>query len=190
MTLINRVVKEKRVPVTVVGISLAAAVGLYALGVYPSTIRVSQAREREVAAAARLAVAQQALETARGTAEGKTQVDADLEQFYGDVLPRDLAGARGITYPSLAALATENNLLLERRSTDAEMDRDSQLARLRTTMLLRGEWPDIRRFIHAMETAAEFIVIEQIELSQGEEVGASPTLTLSASTFYRAEGGT
>ena len=85
MTLIKRVVAEKRVPLTVVGISLAAAVGLYALGVYPSTIRVSQAREREVAAAARLAVAQQALETARGTAEGKTQVDADLEQFYGGI---------------------------------------------------------------------------------------------------------
>ena len=102
------------------------------------------------------------------------------------MLPASLAGARGITYPRFAALARSHNLVLEQRSNTPEQDEESQLARLRTTMRLGGEWPDIRRFIHALESAPEFIVIEDVFLSQNEEEDSVQMLTMSVATYYQA----
>ena len=52
-------------------------------------------------------------------------------------------------------------------------------------MLLSGAYRDIRRFIHALETAPEFVVIEEIVLSQGDETEAREVLSLVLSTYYR-----
>ncbi len=124
---------------------------------------------------------------ARGIADDQVSATDVLQRFYRDILPSDLPGARRITYPRFAALARAHNLVLERRSSVPEEDEDSRLARLRTTMLLAGDWADIRRFIHTLENAPEFVVIEEIALSQSEEVGASLVLTLGVSTYYRIE---
>ena len=186
MTLIRRVLVEKRLPVTIVAVAIALDVALYALAVYPWTIKVSNAEQRTTAARQALETVQQNYTTARATLEGKAQADEELRRFYVDILPRDLAGARGITYPRLAALARQSNLVLERRSSAPERDVDSRLARLRTTMLLAGEWWDIRRFIYELETSPEFIVIEEVAITQGDEVDSALALTLGVSTFYWA----
>ena len=52
-------------------------------------------------------------------------------------------------------------------------------------MLLSGAYRDIRRFIHALETAPEFVVIEEIVLSQGDETEAGEVLSMVLSTYYR-----
>ena len=75
----------------------------------------------------------------------------------------------------------------ERRSTTTEQDRDSHLARLRTTMVLAGNYADIRRFIYELETAREFVVIEDVSLTQREEDSAALVLTLQVSTYYWTE---
>jgi hypothetical protein len=54
-------------------------------------------------------------------------------------------------------------------------------------MTLRGNYEDIRRFIHQVENGTDFIVIDSIALRQGEEAGAPLTLALSLSTYYHAE---
>ena len=166
---------------------LAVDIGLYAFAVYPGTIRVANAERRADTATQALTRVRQSYAAARATAEDKEQADAELQRFYADILPRDLAGARGITYPRLAALARESNLVMERRSSSPEQDEDSRLARLRTSMTLAGEYRDIRRFIHALETSPEFIVIEEVVLSQGDETDSDLVLTLGVSTFYWAE---
>ena len=56
---------------------------------------------------------------------------------------------------------------------------------LQVSMLLSGAYRDIRRFIHALETAPEFVVIEEIVLSQGDETEAGEVLSLVLSTYYR-----
>ena len=121
--------------------------------------------------------------------DGKTQADAELRTFYDEVLPQGLVGARGITYPRLAALAKRSNLVMERRSSAPDEEEDRRLGRLRTTMLLAGEYRSIRRFIHELETSAEFIVIEEILVNQREDVGSPLVLTLGVSTYYRTESG-
>ena len=186
MTLMRRIVTEKRLPVTVVAVALAVDLGLYAFAIYPGTIRVANAEQRAETAALALTTARQGFAAARTTAAGKAQADEELQKFYIDVLPRDLAGARGITYPRLAARARESNLVMERRSSTPDQEDEGQLARLRTTMTLGGAYRDIRRFIYALETSPEFIVIEEVVLSQGEETDSDLVLTLGVSTFYWA----
>ena len=189
MTRFRRIVAEKRMAITAVVVMVVTAVGLYVLAVYPLTIGAAQARERRAASVQSLATAQESYEAARATMVGKSAASEQLERFYGDVLPADLAGARGITYAKLAALASGYNLRMDRRSSASEQDEDSDLGRLRMTMLLAGEWADIRAFIAAVEDAPEFIVIQEIMLSQSEDVGAALVLTLGVSTYYRVEGG-
>ena len=189
MSLIGRILTEKRVAVTAVAVAVVVATGLYALAVYPLAVRVADARVREAVARDSLDSAQQSLQAARAVMDGKNATSEQLDRFYREVLPPDLPGARHITYARLAALASAYDLVMERRSSVSEQDESNDLARLGTTMLLAGEWSNIRQFIAAVEDAPEFIVIQDIVLSQSEEAGASLALALGVSTYYRVEAG-
>ncbi len=189
MTPMRRIFVEKRVALVFVGIlalALAAAL-VYGGGVLPQRRGIAVAQVRAEAAARGLATGETELAVARARRDGKSHADDELEQFYRRVLPQDLAGARSITYPRLAALASEIGLNLERRTSDRGQEDESELGRLRTTMLLAGEYADVRHFIEALETAPEFLVIDEIVLTQREDDDESSlALTLGVSTYYRA----
>jgi Tfp pilus assembly protein PilO len=53
---------------------------------------------------------------------------------------------------------------------------------------LFGEYRNIRRFIHELETAPEFLVLENVALSQGQEREQGLSVELKISTYFRAEG--
>ena len=186
MNLLRRIFREKRWLIVPLGIALAANAAAYMLVVYPLTIRVRNAEGRAAAAAQSVAAAEAALTRAVATRDGKAQADGDLRTFYQEVLPLDLAGARRITYGQLAALAEAANLRHERRTSVTEHDRESRLARLRTTMVLEGEYRDVRQFIYSLETAEEFVVIEDVSLVQPEAETSALVLTLEVSTYYWA----
>lgn len=188
MSLLKRILAEKRALIVPLAVGLGVNLALYALAVYPLTIKVRGAEDRAAVAAQRLRSATAARVAARSTLEGKTQADAELRKFYKDVLPVDLTGARRLTYAKLAQLARDANLRPERRSVTTDSDRDSPLTRVRTTMVLAGDYRNIRRFIYALETAPEFVVIEDVSLAQSEERNAPLVLTLQVSTYYWAGG--
>ena len=186
MSLTTRILREKRGLVTTVAMILAVDVLLYAVAIYPLSNRVSQAETRAAQAEVQLAQAQATNDAVSETRLNKTIADSDLQRFYTDVLPVDLPHARSISSPFLVKLAEDTNLVLERRTSVPEKERESLLARLRTTMVLAGEYEDIRRFIYELETAREFILIEEVILSQGDESDEELVLTLGVSTYYRA----
>ena len=188
LALLGRIVSEKRTIVGLVAVGLLVDVGLYGLAVYPWTLRVESADRRATMATANLEAAQQRYEIARLAAEGKKRAEAELRAFHQQVLPRDLAAARSLTFARLAALADEHGLLMERRASAPGREEDSRLARLQVTALLSGAYRDIRRFIHAIETAPEFLIIEEIVLSQGDEAAGGEVLSLGLSTYYRQGG--
>ena len=185
LAFIRRVIAEKRVAALLVALGLTIDAGLYALVVYPELVRVEDAELRASAAAAGLEAARRRFEAARLAADGKARADDELLAFHEEILPRDLAGARALTFARLAALASEHGLLMERRASATDGEEDSLLARLQVSMLLSGAYRDIRRFIHALETAPEFLIIEEIVLSQGNETEAGEVLNLRLSTYYR-----
>jgi hypothetical protein len=51
-------------------------------------------------------------------------------------------------------------------------------------MVLTGTYSDVRAFIHQLETAPEFVVVDNIELGQGAD-GGPLGVTLHLSTYYR-----
>ena len=189
MDLPRRIVSDHRRLVTAVGLLLLLDGVLYAVAVYPWSRRVARAEADAAAAERRLAEAGAAHRTAADTAASTSRAEERLEQFYTEVLPSDFAGARAILSPYLDRLAADSALVLERQSSVADRERGSRLSRLRTTMVLAGDYEDVRRFIHVLETAPEFILVEDVVLSQDDGSGAGLVLTLGVSTYYRDSSG-
>ncbi len=193
-TLLKRAVVDKRAWVLPLSAALVLNAGLYAFEVYPLNRRVADAEGREAAAAQALRGAQQEHESAVGTLTGKARTAADLDRFYAEILPVGLAGARRATYVRLADLARESNLVYGRRVEESkdpgqrqERNEKGRLSKFEISMVLKGQYDGVRRFLHAIETAPEFIVIDNISLTEGAEPGSTLVLSLDLSTYYRAE---
>jgi Tfp pilus assembly protein PilO len=186
MSIARRVLAEKRRLIWALGIALAVNAGIYLVAVYPLAARVAGARVRAAQAAAEVERAEAASARARATVRGRERADQELRKFYSRVLPADQTGARRITYLRLAQLAERARLRYERRTVTAERDRESTLSKLRMTMVLAGEYANVRQFIYELETAPEFVVIEDVALAQGEDRNAPLVLTLEVSTYFLA----
>ena len=189
MTDFNRVFAEKRSLVWPLALVLVANAVVYALVVYPLSQKVAMGEQGATAANFALVTARREHANARATVTGKGQADAELKKFYSDVLPPDLSGARRITYLPLEHLAEESNLRLERQALSPDERNEGGLAKLTTTATLTGEYRDIRRFLHQLETRPEFIVLENVDLTQNEsEMSRGITVTVQVATYFRTGG--
>lgn len=190
MTPLRRVLAEKRIAVMVAGIVVLADALLYGLAVQPARAGVVRARQRAAQAVEDHAAREADLSAARARLAGVSRAGDQLRQFHAEVLPHDMAQARSLTYPQLAGLAARYGLRLERRTADHDWDGDTRLGRLRTTLQLAGPYGDIRRFIEAIETAQNFLIIDEIALSRREtERSGELVVTLGASTYFPADEG-
>ena len=184
MALVRRVMAEHRRIILPLLAALGVNILAYALIVYPLSQRVANVTQRDRAAEAALAQARAEYGQASGTLTGKAQASTELTTFYNDVLPRDLTGARRLTYLRLAQLARESNLRFQRGSYEPVDERDSTLTRLKVRMVLAGSYADVRTFIHELESSPEFVVIDNVELVEGAD-GGDLVVTLELSTYYR-----
>ena len=183
---ITRIFSEKRAWLVPLAIALVANVAVYVLAVYPLSIKVRGAEARERAAAAELAAARSDQASAQAAHTARDRATAALSSFYTDVLPRDLTGARRVTYLRVAQLAEKLGLRAQHRTYAPEKpERESSLGKLKTEMTFAGDYEEIRQFIYDLETAPEFVVIDDLTLAEGGEPGAPLMLTLSLSTYYQ-----
>ena len=184
----RRVLIEKKFSIVSVVAVLAIDVVLQLFVLYPWTVR-SQTYERE-----RLDVIEKQEAVRRESAanhkmvQAKTDAEAELDRFYRDVLPQGLAGARVESFSRLTSLAALHGLTMERRSSSPMVVERSPLRRLDISMLLQGEYHDLRRFIYDLEVGKEFLVIEEIVLRRDETVRDGEVLDLGLSTYYLSEG--
>ena len=66
---------------------------------------------------------------------------------------------------------------------------ENGLAKLTTTATLTGEYRDIRKFLYRLETRPEFIVLENVDLSQNDsELSRGITVTVQVATYFRSGG--
>jgi Tfp pilus assembly protein PilO len=186
MTPARRVFAEKRRLILPLAIALLVNLGLYALVVYPLAKKVAGGEAEAESAALALNAGRRDHAAARATVAGKTQAEAELEKFHGEVLPPDLPGARRITFLRLEQLAERCNLRLERATSEPKPVRDSQLMRFAYAASLSGEYKNIRRFIHELEIAPEFLVLENVELSQSDVENRGLNINVQIATYYRA----
>lgn len=182
--LARRVFDENRKPITWLAAGLVINVLVYAFGVYPLSQRVANVSQRNDTAARALAAARAENQQASGALTGKDQALTKLDKFYTEVLPRDLPSARALTHVRLAQLARMHNLRYERAQSEPVLTKDSKLTQLKVQMNLGGSYSGVRGFLHSLETAPQFVVIDNVVL--GESEGDTLQLTLTLSTYYRS----
>jgi Tfp pilus assembly protein PilO len=189
MTTARRILAEKRSLIWPLALVLIANAVVYGLVVYPLSQKVALGEQSANAANFALLAARREHANARATVTGKGQADAELKKFYSDVLPPDLSGARRISYLPLEHLAEASNLRLMRHTLSPDEHNEFGLAKLTTTATLTGEYRDIRKFLHQLETRPEFIVLENVDLSQNEsEMSRGITVTVQVATYFRTGG--
>jgi len=182
---LSRVAGDYRFWILPMALALVANMAVLLFVVLPLSVstdagarRAAEAIEARTAAAAEFQAAEQ-------TRDGQAQAARDLDRFYGEVLPADVAAARRLTHLKLSQMAREHDVRFQRSSAAPEEVRGSPLERLRVSYALEGSYEDIRAFIYEIETAPDFLVIDNVFLAEGSVDQAPLTLTLDLSTFYR-----
>jgi Tfp pilus assembly protein PilO len=184
--LLRRIVREHRRLLYPLAIALAVNVIAYAVVVYPLSQRVANIEERDRAAEIELAAARGDHNRATGTVTGKDRAAKELETFYTEILPGDVAGARRLTTLRLQQLARQSDLMSETARIEEIEDRDKRLRGLRVGMQLTGTYAAMRTFIYQLETAPEFVIIENVQLSEGTTDEGLLRVNVQVATYYRS----
>ena len=186
MTLLRRIVAEKRGLLVPLAVALVINIAVYGLVVYPLGVKSANAADRAATAAKARQAAERDMASAEALVTGKAKADQELSTFYQKVLPANLDEARRMTYARLPALAKKANMRFTERHTelDQQLERTSQLGRVHTRMTLEGGYDNVREFLYELETTPEFIIVDDVSLGQPEP-GKPVTLTLEVSTYYR-----
>ena len=187
--LLNRIVAEKRSVVLPLAIALLVNLVGYVFVVRPRGVKAAGAADRANAAAADLRNAEREQAVARALVTGKARADEELSAFYEKVLPSDQEAARRMTYASLPELARKSGVTYARRSQEIEsqsQSKNDKLGHLVISMVLDGSYEDFREFIYALESAPEFIIVDDVVLSEGSP-NQPLTFVVTMSTYFRTD---
>lgn len=185
----SRVMAEKRRLIIPLVIAVIANALLYGVVVFPLGRQVKSAEEEAKLQHEQFYRAQLDNKSAKATVTGKQQADAELRTFYKDTLPANMTIARKLTYTRLAQLAKDANVHLEHGSNLVKREKGSDLSKLTTSYTLSGNYKDVRRFIYALETAPEFIILENVALvsATGEQQQTRGlAMNLDIATYFRS----
>jgi Tfp pilus assembly protein PilO len=184
MPLLRRIMNEHRRSLVPLLVGLVINVLAYAFIVYPLSRQVADVAGRDERAARALDAARQEHAQAAGTLTGKDRAATELTTFYQSVLPSNVSSARRLVYLRLHQLARDAGLRYSRMANEIVEERTSTLTRLKTEMELGGSYPSMRAFVHQLETAPEFVVIDNVELTEDDQ-GGELKVRLQLSTYFR-----
>jgi Type II secretion system (T2SS), protein M subtype b len=185
MSLVGRIFTEKRRFIYPLVGAVVLNAAIFAALVYPLSLKVANGERDANAAAAALAAARADYESVRAMITGKADADSELKKFYGAVLPPDYSAARRLLFGKIDSLAAETGVKVGSESTEPSQERGSELGKLTASVVLFGDYRNIRRFIHQLETAQEFLVLENVALSQAQEREQGLTVMLRLATYFR-----
>jgi Tfp pilus assembly protein PilO len=187
--LTRRIVQEHRTLLIALASGLAINILAYAFVVYPRSIKAAGAADRAAVATASLRAAERERDAARALVTGKTQADEELTAFYDKVLPASHEDAVRMTFASLPALARKSGVTFARRSSTVEQQRagsEEMLRHLQITMVLQGSYENFRRFIYELESAPEFLIVDDVVLTESSP-NEPLTFVITMSTYFRAK---
>jgi hypothetical protein len=185
MTLLKRILSEKRAAVIPLAIGILSNIGVYLLVVYPLGVKSAGAENRAAAATQALQAAERDFNAARNLVAGKTRAEQELATFYDKVIPADQPSALRLTYGTLPSLARRTNVKFLDRRVEVEPTKETdRLGLLKIRTQWQGDYESLRRFIYELETSAAFVIIDDVTLSQLDPEKPL-TLSLDLSTYYR-----
>jgi Tfp pilus assembly protein PilO len=187
MTLARRIFVEKRAIIIPVALGVVLNIAAYLFVVRPLALKSAGVADRAIAARQALTVAERDLAAARALVTGTSRADEELATFYEQVLPPDQNSARRLTYLSIYHLARKMNVKFLDRKTEVEAPkRDARVGRWKIRTELQGDYENLRQFIYALESAPEFVIIDDVTLSQNDATKPL-TLTIELSSYYRLD---
>ena len=185
MTFWKRVLFEKRLLVIPLALGAVLNAVAYLAIVRPLGVKAAGVADRARAAAQSVSDAERDYANAQALVTGKTRADEELSTFYDKVLPADQSSARRLTFISVPALATKRHVRFLDRRIDVEPEsREAQVGRLKIRVELQGDYESLRQFIFDLESAPEFVIIDDVTLRQNDPTKPL-TLSLELSTYYR-----
>lgn len=189
MSLWTRIYEERRRIILPLLIAAVVNLAVLLLAVVPLRRSVTTTEAAAHDATLSLASANQQLRQAREAASSRQRADTELQRFYTSVLPENFAVAARTTNRWLQQTAQQEGLEYRGASFSWDEVRESSLSRAYSQATLRGRYADIRRFLHAVEAADEFLVVERLELDQASAGTGSGSLEVSllVSTFFVTE---
>jgi len=187
MSVWQRIVTEKRHLILPLAIGIVVNVVLAVAVVLPLGRQVASREREERAARGQLVKARQDYNSAKATVTGEKQADSALQKFYKEVLPSDQSVAQRLTFTRLADLARQANVKLEHGTNAVTREKGSALSKLTTRYTLTRKYPDVRRFIYSLETASEFMILENIGLtsSSDQQTARAVAMNLEIATYFR-----
>ena len=88
-----------------------------------------------------------------------------------------------MTYATLPALAKKTSVRYEARTMEIQaVEKDARLGRMTIRMVLQGGYENLRQFIYELESAPNFIIIDDVTLVEGQ---GGEALTINLSTYFR-----
>ena len=194
--LFKRVVDDKRTLILFLIVGMVANVLAYTLLVRPRGDRAAGVADRATAAARDRNAAEREQTQAKDLVSGGSRAAEELTEFYAKVLPASRDEARRMMDETIPALADKTRVRwLKRTSEIADVDSDAagvgndpRLGQLTINMVLQGEYNDLRSFLYSVESASQFIVVDDVMLSEGQP-DEPLTLAVRMSTFFRKPNG-
>lgn len=187
-----RIVADRRLVLSVLGVLAAANLVALAVVLGPLRGRVQTLTQRAAVASLTSATAGRELVEAKQTASGSLKAVGDLDRFYTQILPASQPAARQMTFVRVAQLAREHGLEYEQRtfSQDAPLrEGEGVLTRATLTMSVFGSYRNLRQFLYALETGDDFIVIREVAVVQSDEANAPLEAALTLSTYFKGADG-
>jgi Tfp pilus assembly protein PilO len=185
MTLTRRVFTEKRryiYPlIAAVVLNVAILIGVVA----PLSKKVASGEQQALEARTLLAVAKKDHAAARATVSGKDAADGELKKFYSSVLPPDSSAARRLTNTKVDEIARSSGVTRTGSTSKPTHDRDSELGKLTVTHSISGQYRDIRKFLYQLETLPDFLIVENVQLTQTTGNSGTLNVTVQVATYYR-----
>jgi hypothetical protein len=183
---LTRVLREHRAALVPLAVVLLANLAVLGIVVAPLAGRVSANEARADAAERERSIASAEFKQAENLRDGKARASSDLQTFYGEILPADIAAARRLTHLRFQQKAREHGVQYQRGATSEERQRDATLDRLTVAMTLSGEYDDIRALLYELETSEDFFVIDNVALTESSEANAPLSVALQVSTYFRS----
>jgi Tfp pilus assembly protein PilO len=187
----RRIYAERRRVLLPLIVAAVVNVAIFLLVVLPLGRSVAAAESAAQTATFNLASARQLERQARNATTSRERADRELQQFYTAILPNSFPDAERTTRRWLQEAARDAGLEYRGANFAWEEVRESPLSRAFSGVTLRGRYADIRRFLHAVESADEFLVVERVELAQSANTAPASSgmleVALLVSTFFVTE---
>jgi Tfp pilus assembly protein PilO len=173
MKLWRRVFEERRGVVLPLLVFVIANAAILALAVLPLRRSVVGYEEQSREQAMKLTQARTDNKNATAAKARKEEADLELKKFYSSVLPSDQASSMRLVLFWVSQAARDARVTFASSTAGSEVIRESRLQKVKCHVILRGDYQDIRKFLYVLETAQQFVVVENVELAQSGQTGAA-----------------